>query len=101
MSCCPTAGSRPTAPPRREPPHPISLQSPRIAAIDHRCIVRLARCTTRQELTRRPDSDGYVTDADLARALIEGQVWAISQTWYRFAPDVVMLAKRTLGSESE
>jgi RNA polymerase sigma factor (sigma-70 family) len=44
---------------------------------------------------------GSVTDADLARALIEGQVWAISQTWYRFAPDVVMLAKRTLGSESE
>jgi hypothetical protein len=27
--------SRPTTLPRRKPPHPISLQFPRIAAIDH------------------------------------------------------------------
>ena len=44
---------------------------------------------------------GSITDAELARALIEGKAWAISETWYRFAPDVVMLAKRMLGSESE
>jgi RNA polymerase sigma-70 factor (ECF subfamily) len=45
-----------------------------------------------------PDS---ITDAELARALIEGKAWAMSQTWYRFAPEVVILAMRTLGSESE
>jgi RNA polymerase sigma-70 factor, ECF subfamily len=44
---------------------------------------------------------GSITDAELARALIEGNAWAISETWYRFAPDVIILAKRTLGSESE
>jgi len=44
---------------------------------------------------------GSITDTELARALMEGKSWAIAETWYRFAPDVVMLAKRTLGSESE
>ncbi|MET0594063.1 MAG: sigma-70 family RNA polymerase sigma factor [Polyangiaceae bacterium] len=44
---------------------------------------------------------GATSDADLARALMEGDGWAITETWRRFAPAVVMLAKRTLGSESE
>lgn len=45
---------------------------------------------------RRAASDG-----DLARGLIAGDVWAIAETWRRFAPMVLMMAKRTLGSQSE
>jgi RNA polymerase sigma-70 factor (ECF subfamily) len=41
------------------------------------------------------------SDAELARALVEGDGWAITETWHRFAPAVVMLARRALGSESE
>lgn len=41
------------------------------------------------------------SDAELARALVEGDGWAVTETWHRFAPAVVMLAKRALGSESE
>jgi RNA polymerase sigma-70 factor (ECF subfamily) len=44
---------------------------------------------------------GAASDAELARALVDGDGWAITETWRRFAPAVVMLAKRTLGSESE
>jgi RNA polymerase sigma-70 factor, ECF subfamily len=44
---------------------------------------------------------GTTSDAELARALMEGTSWAITETWHRFAPAVVMLAKRALGSESE
>jgi RNA polymerase sigma-70 factor (ECF subfamily) len=40
-------------------------------------------------------------DAELARALIAGSDWAISETWNRFAPAVILMAKRALGSESE
>ena len=42
-----------------------------------------------------------VVDLELARALIEGSAWAVRETWYRFAPAVIMLARRALGSESE
>jgi len=45
---------------------------------------------------RRAASDG-----DLARGLIAGDTWAIAETWRRFAPMVLMMAKRTLGSQSE
>ena len=41
------------------------------------------------------------SDGDLARGLIAGEVWAIAETWRRFAPMVLMLARRTLGSQSE
>ena len=41
------------------------------------------------------------SDGDLARGLIEGELWANTETWRRFAPMVLMLAKRTLGSQSE
>jgi RNA polymerase sigma-70 factor (ECF subfamily) len=44
---------------------------------------------------------GAISDAELARALMEGDGWAITETWHRFAPAVLMLAKRALGSESE
>jgi RNA polymerase sigma-70 factor (ECF subfamily) len=41
------------------------------------------------------------SDAELARALMAGQAWAITETWHRFAPPVIVLARRALGSESE
>src|SRR5438477_9368549 len=40
-------------------------------------------------------------DAALARALIAGHPWAVAETWHRFAPAVIMLARRALGSECE
>src|SRR5690349_18834636 len=45
---------------------------------------------------RRDTSDG-----ELGRALIAGKDWAIAETWRRFAPGVIMLARRALGSQSE
>jgi RNA polymerase sigma-70 factor (ECF subfamily) len=45
---------------------------------------------------RRASSDG-----DLARALIADEAWAIAETWRRFAPMVLTLAARSLGSRSE
>jgi RNA polymerase sigma factor (sigma-70 family) len=42
-----------------------------------------------------------VSDADLARALIAGNVWAIDETWIRFAPEIHLMATRALGVESE
>lgn len=41
------------------------------------------------------------SDADVARALLDGQAWAIGETWYRFAPMVLAMAERCLGSRSE
>lgn len=40
-------------------------------------------------------------DDELARALIAGESWAIAETWRRFAPMVLMMAERCLGSKSE
>lgn len=39
------------------------------------------------------------TDADLARALMAGEAWAIPATWNRFAPIVYGIASRALGRE--
>ncbi len=44
---------------------------------------------------------GDTSDAELARALRTGSAWAIAETWYRFAPGVIMFARRALGSEAE
>jgi RNA polymerase sigma-70 factor, ECF subfamily len=41
------------------------------------------------------------SDGDVARGLIAGDAWAITETWRRFAPMVLGIAKRTLGSQSE
>jgi RNA polymerase sigma-70 factor (ECF subfamily) len=41
------------------------------------------------------------SDGELGRALIEGRAWAVAETWHRFAPGVIMLARRALGSETE
>jgi RNA polymerase sigma factor (sigma-70 family) len=45
---------------------------------------------------RRETSDG-----DLARGLVAGDAWAIAETWRRYAPMVLMMAERALGSRSE
>jgi RNA polymerase sigma-70 factor, ECF subfamily len=45
---------------------------------------------------RRSASDG-----DVARGLIAGEEWASVETWQRFAPMVLTLARRTLGSHCE
>jgi RNA polymerase sigma-70 factor, ECF subfamily len=45
---------------------------------------------------RRSASDG-----DVARALATKESWAAVETWHRFSPMVLTLAKRTLGSQTE
>jgi RNA polymerase sigma factor (sigma-70 family) len=42
-----------------------------------------------------------VTDAELSNGLIAGEAWAIDTAWRRFAPIVLTLAERCLGSRSE
>ena len=42
-----------------------------------------------------------VGDAELARALAAAEDWAVAETWYRFAPMVLVTAERALGSSSE
>lgn len=42
-----------------------------------------------------------LSDGDLARGLMAGHTWAIAETWRRFAPMVLTLSRRTLGSHSE
>ena len=42
-----------------------------------------------------------LSDGDLARGLMAGHTWAVAETWRRFAPMVLTLARRTLGSHSE
>jgi RNA polymerase sigma factor (sigma-70 family) len=41
------------------------------------------------------------SDSELALALRAGRSWAIAETWHRFAPTVIVMAQRALGSESE
>jgi RNA polymerase sigma-70 factor, ECF subfamily len=42
-----------------------------------------------------------VSDGDLTRGLAAGESWAIAATWHRFAPMVLMMAERALGSRFE
>jgi len=42
-----------------------------------------------------------VTDGELARGLMAGDTWAITETWHRFAPMVQIMAARAMGSESD
>jgi RNA polymerase sigma-70 factor (ECF subfamily) len=41
------------------------------------------------------------SDGELALALSAGEAWATVETWRRFAPMVLTLARRALGSQSE
>lgn len=42
-----------------------------------------------------------VSDLDLAHGLAAGEAWAIGVTWHRFAPMVLSMAERALGSRSD
>jgi len=42
-----------------------------------------------------------INDAELARAMIADEPWATAEAWHRFAPMVLSLAERTLGSRNE
>lgn len=42
-----------------------------------------------------------VSDPELARALVAGEEWALTETWHRFAPMVLVMAERALGSKPE
>ena len=44
---------------------------------------------------------GDPTDRDIVVGLIAGEAWAIAETWIRFAPMVLMTARRSLGSRVE
>ncbi len=48
-----------------------------------------------------PQSHGEVDDAELARGLIGGEDWAVAVAWHRFAPIVLVMAERALGSRSD
>ena len=41
------------------------------------------------------------SDGDLARGLMAGDTRALAEAWRRYAPMVLLLAKRTLGSQSD
>ena len=41
------------------------------------------------------------SDGQLASGLVAGSSWATREAWYRFAPMVIMMATRALGSEAE
>jgi RNA polymerase sigma factor (sigma-70 family) len=43
----------------------------------------------------------HTSDADLARGLAAGDAWAIAETWNRYAPMVLKMAERSLGSKFE
>lgn len=42
-----------------------------------------------------------VTDIKVAQGLVAGEAWAIAETWQRFAPMVIVMAERCLGSKAE
>jgi RNA polymerase sigma factor (sigma-70 family) len=53
---------------------------------------------------RTPVASGpsrHQRNVDVARALVAGETWAVSETWRRFAPMVRFNAERSLGSRSE
>ncbi len=44
---------------------------------------------------------GEIDDAELARGLAGGEDWALTLAWHRFAPLVLAMAGRALGSKSD
>ncbi|HEX2658312.1 MAG TPA: sigma-70 family RNA polymerase sigma factor [Polyangia bacterium] len=49
----------------------------------------------------KPASTRDIDDAALAGALIAGEGWALAEVWRRFAPMVLTMAARALGSRAE
>ncbi len=57
---------------------------------------------TRASLTLVVDrARGHVSDAELAHGLSAGEEWAVTEAWHRFAPMVLSMAERALGSKSD
>jgi RNA polymerase sigma-70 factor, ECF subfamily len=48
-----------------------------------------------------PGTRADPSDADLARALVAGEGWAVATTWNRFAPTVYGIASRALGRDGD
>ena len=48
-----------------------------------------------------PSDRRDIADQEIARGLISGEAWAVSETWHRFAPMVVTVAARALGSKTD
>lgn len=46
-------------------------------------------------------SRGDVADAELAQGLAEGEEWAMTEAWFRFAPMVLVIGERALGSRAD
>src|SRR4051812_46642307 len=44
---------------------------------------------------------GDPDDRELVLGLVAGEAWAMAETWNRFAPMVLMIARRSLGSRTE
>ena len=57
---------------------------------------------TRVSLSLVVDRDRRsASDRELGRALVAGEPWSIAETWRRFAPMVLMMAERCLGSKAD
>lgn len=48
-----------------------------------------------------PSDRRGISDQDVARGLTSGEAWAVAEAWHRFAPMVLTVAERSLGSKSE
>jgi RNA polymerase sigma-70 factor, ECF subfamily len=66
--------------------HP-SLMSKRLSQVS----LSLVAGTNRQD----------ISDVELAHGLVAGEGWAIGATWHRFAPMVLTMAERSLGSRTD
>jgi len=48
-----------------------------------------------------PSDRRGISDQEVARGLTSGEAWAVAEAWHRFAPMVLTVAERSLGSKSE
>jgi RNA polymerase sigma-70 factor (ECF subfamily) len=63
--------------------------------------LRSQRSKTAEVLNKVATATAEVDDASLARAGMLGQEWAQREIWYRFAPMVFSLLRRSLGARHE
>src|SRR6185436_1457442 len=95
-----TASTRPSLYEKKRAEILDQSASPRalpVASENPRCAVRTHRSNASLSLV----VGARARDADLAAGLVEGEAWAIAETWHRFAPMVLMTAERSLGSRTE
>jgi|KBSMisStaDraftv2_1062788.scaffolds.fasta_scaffold353668_1 RNA polymerase sigma-70 factor (ECF subfamily) len=60
--------------------------------------VRTRRSDVRPSRVKRGTS---ASDAELARGLVANEHWAVAEMWHRFAPTILRIAQRTLGSRTD